>query len=328
MSLGRLWNNTTFFDGTLDEVRIASTDRSAVWVAADYASQNNTLNSFGAEESPAPVTPTLTPLSGQQSTTPTFQLRGTDTVGTYLRYKIEVCADEDCDAVVRTIDQTASQTGWTGQNTQSNTAYTASSVLTSSTLASHTFQSPALEPGATYYWRGYAASPGVSSAWSAASAAGSFTTAAPAASPMLISPADTSTHANGSNPLLFQLYTSDGNSDYVQYKIDLCSTSNCSSVIDTIDMSQTLANWRGMDADGSDGFTTAPAVTGSAIASYLYQGTALTGTGPYYWRAYARDPAGSNVWSAPSAIRTFSLTEGKTRFVGGSQIRGGTVVTH
>lgn len=315
-----------YWDGMMDEIRLHNTYRSFDYLEAEYISGNNAMNTFGSEEALVPDAPTLTALAGQQSVTPTFQLKTTDLNATYVRYKIEVCADADCYAVVRTIDQTVSQTGWSGQDSQTGTAYVVAATLAGSTLASHAFQSPALDPATTYYWRGYAIAPGLANAWGPASTVGSFTTAAPAATPTLINPIGAYSQTGSPSPVMFQLYTADGNSDYVQYKFDICSTSNCSVILETIDQSSLLTNWRAMDANAGAAYVAAPAVTRSTIASYLYQGTQLNGTGPYYWRAYARDPAGSNVWSAASATQSFSFTDATTRIIGGTKITGGTKV--
>ena len=58
-----------------------------------------------------------------------------------------------------TFDQTASQTGWSGQDTESGTAYQ------SGTQAVYTLQS-ALLPNTTYYWRSYYIDPSGGNAWS------------------------------------------------------------------------------------------------------------------------------------------------------------------
>jgi len=57
--IGRLGNNSEFFDGVLDEVRISSIDRGADWIATEYNNQNDasTFYSVGAEES-ATIVPT------------------------------------------------------------------------------------------------------------------------------------------------------------------------------------------------------------------------------------------------------------------------------
>jgi hypothetical protein len=130
----------------------------------------------------SPAAPTLSAPSNTStsvSITPTFQLRTTDTETDYVRYKIEVCTTSNCSAILRTIDQTSSQTGWTGQDAQTSTAYIAASAIGSSTLASHTYQPTALSFSTQYWWRAYAIDPGGSNTWSSASSIFSFTTSTP-----------------------------------------------------------------------------------------------------------------------------------------------------
>jgi hypothetical protein len=112
------------------------------------------------------------------SLTPIFTLRAADPEADYLRYKIEVCSTSNCSAIVRTIDQTSSQTGWSGQDTQGGTAYVGSSVIGSSTLATHTYQLPKLDYSTQYWWRAYAFDPGGFNVESNASSINSFTTMA------------------------------------------------------------------------------------------------------------------------------------------------------
>lgn len=70
----------------------------------------------------------------------------------------------------QTFDQTSSQTGWSGQDAETGTAYA------SGTQATYTVQS-SLSTNTTYYWRSYAIDPGGSNTWSATQGAPfSFTT--------------------------------------------------------------------------------------------------------------------------------------------------------
>lgn len=126
-----------------------------------------------------PAAPTLSSPSASAigvSVTPQFQFRTTDADSDYLRYKIEVCSTSDCSVIVRTIDQTASQTGWSGQDTQTGTAYVGSSTITSSTMAAHTYQAAALSYSTQYWWRVQAIDPGGSNSWSSHSTTGTFST--------------------------------------------------------------------------------------------------------------------------------------------------------
>ena len=121
----------------------------------------------------------LSPANGltQVSTLPEFRLGTTDSSYDYIKYKIEVCSTSNCSSIVRTIDQTASQTGWVSQSTQSGTAYT-TSVGSISQYAVHNYQTAALSNNTTYYWRAYAIDPGGTNTWSSASSINSFTTVA------------------------------------------------------------------------------------------------------------------------------------------------------
>jgi hypothetical protein len=109
----------------------------------------------------APAAPTLSAPSSSAtgvSTAPQFQFSTTDADGDYLRYEIQVCSTSNCSSVVRTVCQdsnlpnscTGSQTGWSGQDQQSTTAYTGSATLASSTLATYTYQSPSLSANTQY----------------------------------------------------------------------------------------------------------------------------------------------------------------------------------
>jgi hypothetical protein len=134
-----------------------------------------------------PAAPTLNaPANGATgvSTTPQFQLRTTDADNDYLRYKIDVCSVPDCSSIVRTIDETLSQTGWSGQDQQAGTAYTGNSIITSSTMATYAYQAPALSPNTQYWWRAYAIDPGGTNTFSGASGIQDFTTTASSVSPV------------------------------------------------------------------------------------------------------------------------------------------------
>jgi titin len=94
----------------------------------------------------------------------------TDADSDYLRYKIELCTNlAMTTGCIAPIDQTSSQTGWSGQNADSSLAYT------SGTQAVYTFTSN-LIPGTTYYWRSYAIDPAGSNLWSNTQTPSSFTT--------------------------------------------------------------------------------------------------------------------------------------------------------
>jgi hypothetical protein len=138
----------------------------------------NASSAFTFTENANPATPTLSvPASGATgvSVTPQFQLRTTDANSDYVQYRIYLY-QSDCSTAVGTFDESSSQTGWSGQDAGpgSNTAYAGASVITSSTIASYTYQGT-LTQGATYCWKADARDPAGSNTYSVASATQLFT---------------------------------------------------------------------------------------------------------------------------------------------------------
>jgi hypothetical protein len=127
-----------------------------------------------------PSAPTLfTPgaNTGGVQTQPEFQIASIDGDGDSLKYKIQLCADATCTTVLATYDQTADQTGWSGQDNDSFTTYGADqTTVTDSTVAYYDTPGVVLSPNTTYYWRAYAIDPGGSNTWSAASTIQTFST--------------------------------------------------------------------------------------------------------------------------------------------------------
>ena len=149
-------------------------------VSANFVTISAAVIKAATAGNSAPAAPTLSlPASSATgvSTFPQFQFRTTDADGDYLRYEI-VLYQSNCSTVVRDIDQTADQTGWSGQDQQTGTAYGGSSVITSSTMAVHNYQPTALAVSTTYCWKARAIDPGGSNTWSSYSSTQSFTTEA------------------------------------------------------------------------------------------------------------------------------------------------------
>lgn len=120
----------------------------------------------------APNAPALnSPSNGavNQSINPVLQTTTTDPDSDYLRYKIELCENIGMSTNCQTFNQVSSQTGWSGQNTQTSTAYT------SGTQATYTVQTP-LSNSMTYYWRSYAIDPAGVNTFSSTQTPRSFTT--------------------------------------------------------------------------------------------------------------------------------------------------------
>jgi len=282
-----------------------------------------------------PAAPTLSAPANSATgvTNLQFQLRTTDVEGDYLMYKITLCTASDCSLVAATFDETSSQSGWSGQDQLNGTAYTGNSVITSSTTATYTYTG-LITKGTQYWWQAYAIDPGGSNRWSAASSINSFTTgdATPAA-PTLFIP---SSSVSGSTVnTTFQVYTSEQNSDYVKYWIDVCSDSACNTIVRSICQQSTgtgvpdggactasQTGWAGQNTQAGAAYTASPTLTSSRIASYSYQAPLLTVNTVYWWRAYAVDPGGSNTWSGSSAIQSFNTIQNNTQIQGTVKFQG------
>ncbi|MEI8233010.1 MAG: hypothetical protein WCG44_04720, partial [bacterium] len=131
----------------------------------------------------APATPSLdlpTDTATNQILLPALKTTATDANSDYVRYKIELCTNLAMSTGCQTFDQTSSQTGWSGQNAQTSTAYT------SGTQATFTLSSPLLDPSTLYYWRSYAIDPAGLNTWSSTQATPySFTTTTAPSAPTL-----------------------------------------------------------------------------------------------------------------------------------------------
>jgi hypothetical protein len=293
----------------------------------------------GTAANSAPAAPTLS--SPANSATgvalaPQLQLRTTDTDNDYLRYEVQICSTNNCSSVVRTVCQdsnlpnscTGSQTGWSGQDLQTSTAYTGNSTIASSTLATYTYQLPPLSPSTQYWWRAYAIDPGGTNTSSSVSSIFSFTTASNSspAAPTLVSPSSGETAV--SMAPLFQLRTTDADSDYLQYFIQLYDAASCggSQVGSNIDQTSLQTNWQAQDAGSSTAYVGSSSIGSSTIARYQYAGTSLSSNHTYSWRAKAIDPAGTNAFGSLSSCQSFTTGSSEVQINGGTQINGGSTI--
>ncbi len=271
-----------------------------------------------------PDAPTLsTPASGAISVvqSPSFTFRTTDADSDYLRYKL-VLYQSDCTTVITTADETASQTGWSGQDQQTGTAYTGSTTISGSTMATYTYQST-LSPGTTYCWKAQAIEPNASNVFGPASATQSFTTDSSPASPVLYKPSDKATQA--ALIPVFNLVTSDVDSDYLRYKLVLYQ-SDCTTVITTADETASQTGWSGQDQQTGTAYTGSTTISGSTMATYTYQSTLSPGT-TYCWKAQAIDPGGSNAFGGFSNNQFFTTATATANNVilkGNVTLKGGT----
>jgi hypothetical protein len=236
-----------------------------------------------------PSTPSLdapTDAATNQLLKPALKTTATDIDSDYIRYKIELCDNLAMATNCQTFDQTSSQTGWTGQNAQTNTAYT------TGTQATYTIQTN-LTQNQTYYWRSYAIDQGGSNIWTATQATPySFTTSYISSVPTLDSPASGSALLT-TTPLLKTTGT-DSNSDYLRYKIQLCTDYQMTAGCQTFDQTSSQTGWTQQNTQ------TNTAYNSGTQAAYTIQ-TPLTPLINYYWRSYVIDPGGSNTWSGTQA---------------------------
>jgi hypothetical protein len=216
-----------------------------------------------------------------QALQPTLQFSTTDLNSDNLQYYVQVCSNEAMTTNCTNYDQTSSQTGWSGQNGDSNTTYT------SGTTASFQITS-ALDTGTQYFWRARAKDPSGSDIWGEYSSVFDFTTSVPPNTPTLDAPTDTATN----QPLtpILQTTATDNNSDNLQYQITLC---RFEEMVECVYYNQTSSQtgWSGQNADSSTTYTS------GTQATYQVQTPLLSAT-TYYWKTQAIDPSGSNTFGA------------------------------
>jgi hypothetical protein len=323
---GVFGSSGALFASTGNAATLAITNKRYLWVQYtlddQYCGTNSNITDITLTwHYNAPDAPTLSAPANAatgQSLTPQFQMRSPQANNSYLQYKIEVCSTNNCSSVVRTIDQTSSQTGWSGQDQQTSTAYTGNVTITSSTMATHTYQTPALSYNTQYWWRAYAIDPAKSNTFSSASSIYTFyTNYTP--TPTLISPTNNQSGVSVTPDLRVSATDQDG--DYIRFKIEICASSNCSVILRTIDQTSSQTGWTGQSQQSNTAYGS------GEEARHDYQLPALIISTQYWWRAYAIDPGGTNLWSNPTSIQTF--TTGTTPSVGvilrgGTTIRGGT----
>jgi hypothetical protein len=272
-------------------------------------------------------TPTLTnPQDGATDTilNPVFNLANVSLTGSPLQYVIYLCSNSTCSSVISTFDQTVSQTGWSGQDADSGTAYVGGTSLDNSTVATYTAQT-ALSAGTQYWWqaRSYDTSAGT---FSLRSGIFSFTTSSVPAAPTLYSPTNGS--GNISVTPEFQLASTDADSDNLMYKIQLCADSLCSTVLNTWDETSSQTGWSGQDSDGGTDYASDPSSAANSTLAYFDYPSSLSQLTPnvtYYWRAYAIDPGGTDTWSPASSIQSFTTNIVETRILNGN-IMSGTIL--
>ncbi|HOX96668.1 MAG TPA: hypothetical protein PLI45_04805 [Candidatus Woesebacteria bacterium] len=253
----------------------------------NWSSTQTTPYSFTTSE--IPNIPTLDFPSDTATSVPliaTIKTTATDNDGDDIKYKIKICTDPGMTTNCQTYDQTVSATGWSAVS------------YASGVQGVYTIQT-ALNLGTVYYWKSYAIDPAGSNTWSSTQTTPySFTTNQAPNVVTQDAPANSATEITLTT--IFQITTTDVDSDYLRYKIHLCTnvfmTVNCQ----TFDQTSSQTGWTSQNAESSTAYTS------GTQATYTVQTNLVPGT-LYYWRAYAIDPAGTNTWStAQSSPQTFT----------------------
>jgi hypothetical protein len=286
-------NSTGFDTSPIDLSSLSTTTYPILYAYADltYSGGSPQLQDWTISFNLKPNSPTLnSPSNGAlTSTTPDLKLTATDTDSDNLKYKIELDTVDTFDSgSLQTFNQTSSQTGWSGQDAETGTAYA------SGTQATYTIQS-ALTKGQTYYWRGYAVDENGSAVWSTYSSTGNF---------------DVNQNPTAPTSLLAEGLTNPTNvSDTTPEFSALCNDPDTGQVLDKYqiqvdddsDFSSTL--WD----SGSSGTAMTDCTAGNRSQDIIYGESALILDGTtYYWRIkFWDDLSFEGVWSTEGA--TFAM---------------------
>lgn len=267
-----------------------------------------------------PVPKLYAPANGAvgQILRPVMQLNDYLIVAGPEKYKIELCSNSTCTTILNTYDQTASQTGWSGQDVLTGTAYNGTTAYSTSTVASFTIPS-ALSTATTYYWRAYAYDVN-GGYFTPPSNIFSFTTSGPPSPPTLFAPTAGATGVTVTPE--FQLAATDPDTDNLQYKLQICANASCTSVLYTYDQTASQTGWSGQDGDNFTTYGSDSASASNSTLAYFTIPVALNFNTTYYWQAFATDPGGTALWSSSSGIRSFTTNSGQTVIVNGSIVQG------
>jgi len=243
---------------TVSYVNVSHSTNTGVSSCTIYSNDGGNNNGWKISSGPLCAPDLSSPANGAPNVIPKPQLQLVYTgAGSYFRYKIELDTVNTFNSGdLQTFDQTQSQTGWSGQNTQGGTAYT------SGTTATYTLGS-ALKQNTTYYWRGYVIDPGGENQWSSASAYRSFTIKS-AAKLVFTTSAQTLTTGQVSTVMTIELQTADSE--------EVAASSNT-----TMNLSSTSTAGRFDTSAGGPFNGTITSITinsGSSSGNFYYKDTA------------------------------------------------------
>jgi hypothetical protein len=124
----------------------------------------------------------------------------------------------------------------------------------------------------------------------------------------------------------FQLSTTDDNSNYIDYQIEVFSGSSCGTLLSTITETASTTGWINEDANSATAYNSGIILSDSSIAIYQYQPPPLTPNTTYSWEADAIDPGGDDTYSSLSACQSFTTGASEVDIHGGTTINGGTTI--
>lgn len=153
---------------------------------------------------------------------------------------------------------------------------------------------------ATYYWRiKFWDTFGVGGAYSSAA---QFTMDVVSNAPTL----DLPTNGVIDQGLLtvFKTTATDPDSDYLRYKIQICTDLAMTLDCQTFDQTSSQTGWSGQDYPPGGPYT---AYASATQAVYTIQ-SALSPSTTYFWRSYAIDPTGTNTWGSTQTPYSFTTT--------------------
>ena len=103
----------------------------------------------------------------------------------------------------------------------------------------------------------------------------------------------------------FTMTSTDPEVDALNYKVEIYSNSGCTTVVQTNDQSASQTGWTGTDT--TCGSPSRNCYSSGTSGSFLTQ-SALSGATQYWWKAFAKDPAGSDYYVGSSSCNSFTTT--------------------
>lgn len=325
------WLTAMIQDGD-SKIGVSWLENSATPWNINWATISTILNS-------APNTPTLTTpyASGTTvvSTNPALVVNATDPESDSIKYNILIynttaqtggnCSGSSFESQ----DQNSSQGGWS-----QSAAYSSGANATYTVVA-------AMTRGNSYCWQAQGKDPTGSNTLGSLSTPSTFTVNSLPAAPTLILPVAGATVI--STQPVFQLRTTDSDSDYLKYNIKVygntgeptnCNNDSATDLIQNVNQYTSQTGWTQQNTQSGSAYTSSTSISNSAIAALVYQPsfTALNQNTTYYWKARAIDPAGvgsdTTTWGAWSSCTSMSFSTAPTevKLHGNVNIHGNTTI--